>query len=69
MRVHGRKLNAWIYSQLERRVPELDEVFFDKLKRWFDYPEENRLEKKLLRAAHCTTQWNLALSTILTRQF
>ena len=31
MRVHGRKLNAWIYSQLERRVPELDEVFFDKL--------------------------------------
>ena len=51
MRVHGRKLNAWIYSQLERRVPELDEVFFDKLKRWFDYPEENRLEKNFAGSA------------------
>lgn len=62
MRVHGRKLNAWIYSQLERRVPELDEVFFDKLKRWFDYPEENRLEKKLLRAAHyLATQWEFGI--------
>lgn len=62
MRVHGRKLNAWIYEQLERRVPELDEVFFDKLKRWFDYPEENRLEKKLLRAAHyLATQWEFGI--------
>lgn len=70
MRVHGRKLNAWIYSQLERRVPELDEVFFDKLKRWFDYPEENRLEKKLLRAAHyLATQWEFGIIYHLTRQF
>lgn len=62
MRVHGRKLNAWIYEQLARRVPELDEVFFDKLKRWFDYPEENRLEKKLLRAAHyLATQWEFGI--------
>lgn len=62
MRVHGRKLNAWIYEQLARRVPELDKVFFDKLKRWFDYPEENRLEKKLLRAAHyLATQWEFGI--------
>ena len=62
MRVHGRKLNAWIYSQLSRRVPDMDEVFFAKLKRWFDYPEENRLEKKLLRAAHyLATQWEFGI--------
>ena len=36
--------------------------FFDKLKRWFDYPEENRLEKKLLRAAHyLATQWEFGI--------
>lgn len=70
MRVHGRKLNAWIYSQLERHVPELDEVFFDKLKRWFDYPEENRLEKNFCgRHTTLPRSGNLALSTILTRQF
>lgn len=62
MRVHGRKLNAWIYGQMQKRVPELDEVFFNKLKRWFDNPEENRLEKKLLRAAHyLATQWEFGI--------
>ena len=43
MRVHGRKLNDWIYKQLQNRVPDMDEVFFAKLKRWFDHPEEYRL--------------------------
>ena len=62
MRVHGRKLNAWIYEQLSRRVPDMDEVFFAKLKRWFDHPEEYRLEKKLLRAAHyLATQWEFGI--------
>ena len=62
MRVHGRKLNAWIYEQLSRRVPDMDEVFFAKMKRWFDHPEEYRLEKKLLRAAHyLATQWEFGI--------
>ena len=62
MRVHGRKLNDWIYKQLQNRVPDMDEVFFAKLKRWFDHPEEYRLEKKLLRAAHyLATQWEFGI--------
>ena len=37
-------------------------MFFAKLKRWFDHPEEYRLEKKLLRAAHyLATQWEFGI--------
>lgn len=62
MRVHGKKLNEWIYGEMEKRIPNMDEVFFTKLKRWFDYPNEYRLEKKLLRAAHyLATQWEFGI--------
>lgn len=58
MRVHGDKLNKWVYAELERRIPDIDREFMQKMKRYFDDADYYPLEKKLLRAAHyLATQW------------
>ena len=62
MRVHGKKLNSWVYEELRQRIPDLDPVFIAKMQRHFDEPQENYLEKKLLRAAHyLATQWEFGI--------
>lgn len=62
MRVHGKKLNSWVYEELRQRIPDLDPVFMAKMQRHFDEPQENYLEKKLLRAAHyLATQWEFGI--------
>ncbi|MDD3396854.1 MAG: HD domain-containing protein [Acidaminococcaceae bacterium] len=61
MKKSGAKLNAWVYEELQRRVPSLDAVFMDKMRQYFDgscYPKE----KKLLRAAHyLATEWEFRI--------
>lgn len=62
MRVHGKKLNSWVYEELLRRIPDMDPVFMDKMKRHFDEKQENKLEKKILKAAHyLATQWEFGI--------
>ena len=58
VRVHGKKLNAWVYEELKRRIPEIDAVFMERMEEFFDSPGYYPKEKKLLRAAHyLATQW------------
>lgn len=33
MRVHGKKLNSWVYEELRQRIPDLDPVFMAKMQR------------------------------------
>lgn len=61
MRVHGEKLNGWVYEELERRIPDLDKTFLTKMKRYFDTKEFPK-EKKILRAAHyLATEWEFRI--------
>lgn len=58
MRVHGEKLNKWVFHELQRRIPDIDAAFMQNMEKYFSNNTENRLEKKLLRAAHyLATQW------------
>ena len=61
MRVHGDKLNNWVYNELERKVPDIDQDFLGRMKNYFDtdnYPKE----KKLLKAAHyLATEWEFRI--------
>lgn len=58
MRVHGDKLNKWVFHELQRRIPDIDAAFMQNMEKYFSNNTENRLEKKLLRAAHyLATQW------------
>lgn len=58
MRVHGEKLNKWVFHELQRRIPDIDAAFMQNMEKYFSDNTENRLEKKLLRAAHyLATQW------------
>lgn len=58
MRVHGDKLNKWVFNELQRRIPDIDAAFMQNMEKYFSDNTENRLEKKLLRAAHyLATQW------------
>lgn len=58
MRVHGKQLNEWVYSELRRRIPDIDENFMQKMQQYFDDINYYPKEKKLLRAAHyLATQW------------
>lgn len=58
MRVHGDKLNKWVFHELQRRIPDIDAAFMQNMEKYFSDNTENRLEKKLLRAAHyLATQW------------
>lgn len=58
MRVHGDKLNQWVYAELKRRIPDIDSGFMEKMMRYFDDAAYFPKEKKLLRAAHyLATQW------------
>ncbi len=61
MRVHGDKLNAWVYRELERKVPDIDQEFLQRLKNYFD-TDIYLKEKKLLKAAHyLATEWEFRI--------
>ncbi len=58
MRVHGDKLNKWVFDELKRRIPDIDAGFMQKMGQYFDDASYYPREKKLLRAAHyLATQW------------
>ncbi len=62
MRVFGAELNAWVYQELRRRIPDVQEDFMEKMQRYFEDPGYSVLEKKLLRAAHyLATKWEFEL--------
>ena len=62
MRVQGRQLNSWVYNELRRRIPDIDEEFMSKLQVYFDDASYYPKEKKLLRAAHyLATQWEFEI--------
>ena len=61
MRVHGDKLNAWVYNELERKVPDIDQDFLNRMKNYFD-TDIYMKEKKLLKAAHyLATEWEFRI--------
>lgn len=61
MRVHGDKLNAWVYKELERKVPDIDPQFLARMKKYFD-SDVYAKEKKLLKAAHyLATEWEFRI--------
>lgn len=58
MREQGKALNSWVYTELKRRIPEIDSEFMAKMQRYFDDNSYYPKERKLLRAAHyLATQW------------
>jgi len=58
MRAQGKALNKWVYAELKRRIPDIDDGFIKKMQEYFDNPGYCTKEKKLLRAAHyLATQW------------
>lgn len=61
MRVHGKKLNDWVYGELERKVPGIDRDFLARMKNYFD-TDIYLKEKKLLKAAHyLATEWEFRI--------
>ncbi len=57
-RVHGKELNSWVYQELRRRIPDIEEGFMERMGEYFDNAGYYPKEKKLLRAAHyLATQW------------
>lgn len=62
MRVHGKELNAWVYEELKRRIPDIDTELMDKIKIYFEDSSYYPKEKKILRAAHyLASQWEFSL--------
>ena len=62
MRVHGQELNAWVYKEIHRRIPDIDEDFLEKMRNYFEDKSYYPLEKNLLRAAHfLATQWEFEI--------
>lgn len=58
MREQGKALNSWVYTELKRRIPEIDSELMAKMQRYFDDNSYYPKERKLLRAAHyLATQW------------
>lgn len=62
MRVYGKELNEWVYQELRRRIPDIQDDFMQKMQRYFEEPGYAAMEKKLLRAAHyLATKWEFEL--------
>lgn len=62
MRVYGKELNEWVYQELRRRIPDIQDDFMQKMQRYFEEPGYAVMEKKLLRAAHyLATKWEFEL--------
>ena len=62
MRVYGKELNAWVYGELRRRIPDIQEDFMQKMQRYLEDASYCPMEKKLLRAAHyLATKWEFEI--------
>ncbi len=62
VRVYGRELNAWVYGELRRRIPDIQDDFMEKMKNYFEDAAYCSMEKKILRAAHyLATKWEFAI--------
>lgn len=62
MRVYGKELNEWVYSELRRRIPDIQDDFMRKMQQYFENSDYCTMEKKLLRAAHyLATKWEFEL--------
>ena len=61
MRVAGDKLNAWVFTELQRRIPDFDPQFMQRMQEYFQKGKYNK-EKKLLKAAHyLATEWEFRI--------
>lgn len=62
MRVYGPELNAWVYKELRRRIPDIQEDFMERMELYFSDDKYSALEKKILRAAHyLATKWEFEI--------
>ena len=62
MRVYGKELNAWVYGELRRRIPDIQEEFMQSMQRYLEDASYCPMEKKLLRAAHyLATKWEFEI--------
>lgn len=60
--LNGDKLNSWVYKELRRRIPDIDEELMAKLQNYFEDRSYYPKEKKILRAAHyLASQWEFGL--------
>ncbi len=58
MRVYGKELNTWVYEEIRRRIPDIQEDFMEKMQRYFEDKNYCVMEKKILHAAHyLSTKW------------
>lgn len=46
MRVYGKELNAWVYQELRRRIPDIQEDFMEKMQLYFEDPQYCAMEKR-----------------------
>ena len=62
MRVYGKELNEWVYGELRRRIPDIQEDFMQKMQRYLEDTSYCPMEKKLLKAAHyLATKWEFEI--------
>ena len=62
MRGYGKELNAWVYGELRRRIPDIQEEFMQSMQRYLEDASYCPMEKKLLRAAHyLATKWEFEI--------
>jgi putative hydrolase of HD superfamily len=59
---HYRQLTAWVFDQLEPRVRELGEAFWDRLRAYLVVPEGDSPARRILDAAHLyASGWEYSL--------
>ncbi|WP_405384138.1 HD domain-containing protein [Phascolarctobacterium sp.] len=62
MRIYGKELNAWVFEEIRRRIPDIEPEFMDKMRNYFEDASYSAMEKKLLRAAHyLATKWEFEI--------
>jgi len=62
MRVYGKELNTWVYNEIRRRIPDIQDDFMEKMERYFEDSKYCHMEKKILRAAHyLATKWEFEI--------
>ena len=62
MREYGEELNRWVYKEIRRRIPDIQDDFMERMERYFADESYSFMEKKILRAAHyLATKWEFEI--------
>ena len=62
MKKKGNELNQWVFQKLQPDTIDLKNNFFNNLKKYFSESNSQKLEKKILQAAHyLATNWEFNL--------